>query len=106
MIPLCAREKIFWECDGIKWLFQPKVGTLEYDMSVLFDTIRKDGQDQKTIIAETDKYFNRIIKGWEGANMPTFNNENPAEHFSNDEKIEIILAWAKANSLTNEEKKS
>jgi hypothetical protein len=105
MIPLCAREKIVVDDGEVKYFFRPKIGSLEYDLATLFETIKKDTASERVIFEETDELFTAIIVGWQGEGMPAF-DELPASHFSNAEKIRLILAWAKANAIDDEQKKS
>jgi len=105
MVPLCSRGKIIHEVDGIKWHFQPRIGALDYDTSDIFQRIVDANINEQMKL--TEDYVNKILLGWEGGSMPPYPaDKKPSQLFSHEERVEILIMWKKANSLTVEEKKS
>ena len=107
MIPLCSRDKITIVEDGITWIFNPKIGLLEKELVVAFaDADKMTPVDQMEV---SDNYIDRILVGWTDANkkMPAFPADKlPSKFFSQEEKIQLMLLWKRANTLTAEEKKT
>lgn len=105
MVPLCSRGKISHEVDSIIWYFQPRVGSLDYDTAEIFQRIVDAPVIEQMKL--TQEYVNKILVGWEGKTMPSFPTDgNPAQFFSHEERVELLILWKKANALTVEEKKS
>lgn len=106
MIPLCAREKISIEKDGIEWLYRPKVGTLEIEVSELLKNYDDLKIDQKmSIMADI---VDMILIGWNdaAAKMPAFpENGKPSRLFGYAENSELLSYWIEANTLSEKEKK-
>jgi hypothetical protein len=105
MIPLCSREKILHEVDGIAWQFKPRIGLLENEVSQIFSDWEKLTIPEQ--YEKTDAMINKVLVGWSGGNMPKFPEDgNLAALFSQEEKIDLLIMWKDANTLKAEEKKS
>ena len=107
MIPLCSRDKIAIVEDDITWVFNPKIGLLEKELVMAFaDTEKMSAKEQMDI---SDDYIDKILVGWTDnkKRMPNYpEDKKPSKFFSQEEKIQIMLLWKRANTLTAEEKKT
>lgn len=107
MIPLCARQKISIERDGITWIFKPKIGQLEYDIS---EQLKKfDGMEPTERMTVFADIIDRVLVGWDDPQkrMPVFPEDGkPSALFGYSENVEIFTMWGEANTLTDMEKKS
>ena len=108
MIPLCARQKISIEKDGITWIFKPKVGALEYDISEKLNKFETMGPTER--MALFSDIVDKVLVGWDDPQkrMPKYPGDEvkASDLFSYSENVEIFTLWGEANALTDTEKKT
>ena len=107
MIPASCKESVSYtdKKDGIVYLFKPKTGALERQLSAI---ALADGLSAIETNDKLDVLVDTIVIGWNDKEkrLPDFKSVKVSDFFNSEEKWMLIRFWNEANILTAEEKKS